>query len=245
VNGVEELRREIERLRAFVEIRVRTQEDMARAMLAQSTARAAEALEARIQLAAREAMAYAEQGLQQHEAALRALGRRVAELAREEPATAEPPALATGEFVIGRDEAEGRRLAVREQSEADFLFDLANLAILPGGAARLVAAHVVEFAPQAALAGTILPHWRSRLARGGELILATLDGPAWGEALAREAGDFARLRARLGAEEGARPPRSLFDEASLRALLAGAGFTTVERIEAAPLELRVSARAGP
>ena len=76
---VEELRREVERLRAFVEVRAQAQENLTRAMLAQSTARGAEALEARIQRAASEAMAFAAEGLEKHEAALRALGRRLTE----------------------------------------------------------------------------------------------------------------------------------------------------------------------
>lgn len=95
----DEFRREIDRLRAFVESRAQAQEDMLRAMLAQSASRAAEALEGRIQLAAREAIAYAAGGLERQEATLRALGRRVAELHREPPSPEAPlaaPAAADG-----------------------------------------------------------------------------------------------------------------------------------------------------
>ncbi len=47
---------EIERLRAFVEMRAQAQENLMRAMLEESAVRAAEALESRIQLAIGEAM---------------------------------------------------------------------------------------------------------------------------------------------------------------------------------------------
>ena len=87
---IEAFRVEIERLRAFVEMRAQAQENMMRAVTLEAGARFAEAIEERIQLAAREAIAFAEQGLSQHEAALRALGRRVAELSRD--ASPLPPA---------------------------------------------------------------------------------------------------------------------------------------------------------
>ncbi len=246
---VGDLRLEIERLRAFVEMRAQAQENLARAMLAESVSRAAEALEGRIQLAACEAMAFAEQGLEQHEAALRALGRRVAELARETRAPADAaldaPACA-GAYLIGADAGEARecrRLDIRDESEDAFLADLANLPILPGGAAKLVAAHVVEFVPADALARLILPHWRSRLAPGGELVVVTLDGPAWAADLARSGGDFASLRRRLGADGVARPPRNLFDAESLAEALRGAGLAPGEPARAAPFALRIAARA--
>ena len=82
---IDALRLEIEQLRAFVEMRAQAQENMVRAVTLEARTRFAEAVEERIQLAAREAIAFAEQGLSQHEAALRALGRRVAELSRDAP----------------------------------------------------------------------------------------------------------------------------------------------------------------
>lgn len=241
-----ELRREVDRLRAFVESRAQAQEGLLRAMLAESAARSAEALEGRIQLAVREAIAFAESGLGRQEATLRALGRRVAELTRETPAAeaALPAAAATGAFWIGENAPEARnfrRLDIRCGREDAFLADLANLAILPGGASALTAAHIVEFVPAAALAETILPHWRSRLAPGGELVVVTLDGPAWAADLAQ--GDFASLRRRLGADGTRRPPRNLFDAASLAAALRAAGLEPGEPRRAPPFALEIVARA--
>src|ERR1700722_6404288 len=80
---IDALRVEIERLRVFVEMRAQAQENMVQAVTLEARARFAEAVEERIPLAAREAIAFAEQGLSQHEAALRALGRRVAVLSRD------------------------------------------------------------------------------------------------------------------------------------------------------------------
>jgi hypothetical protein len=244
----DELRREIERLRAFVELRAQAQENLVRAMLAESAARAAEALEARIQIAAREAMAFAEHGLEQHEATLRALGRRVAELGRETPPVdaALPQPAAVDAYCIGAggaEAADARRIDIRDDSEDGFLADLGRLPILPGGAARIVAAHVVEFVPTATLTQTILPHWRSRLAPGGELVVVTLDGPAFAAALAR-GGDFASLRRRLGADGAGRPPRNLFAADELARLLREAGFAPDAPAATPPHELRIVARAG-
>jgi SAM-dependent methyltransferase len=241
------LRREIDRLRAFVEMRAQAQESLTRAMLAESTARAAEALESRIQLAAREAMAFAEQGLERHEATLRAFGGRLAEIARDARAPAEAPLAApaaTAAYRIGASAGQaqdGQPLDIRDDSEDAFLADLGNLAILPGGAAKLVAAHVVEYVPAAALAQKILPHWRSRLAPGGELVVVTLDGPAWTADLVR-GGDFASLRRRLSAEGAARPPRNLFDAPELAEVLRAAGLTPLPPATSA-LELKIVARA--
>jgi hypothetical protein len=241
------LRREIERLRAFVELRAQAQEDLARAMLAESAARAAEALESRIQLAAREAMAFAEQGLEAHEATLRALGRRIAEMSRAAPAPPEAilaaPA-AAGAYWIGAGATEardGRRLDIRDDSEEAFIADLGHLPILPGGAARLLASRVVEHVAMAALTQTLLPHWRSRLAPGGELVVVTLDGPAWAADLARDS-DFASFRRRLGAEGAARPLRNLFDAAGLADVLRAADLTP-EPPTTAGHELTIVARA--
>ncbi len=243
---LQELRREIEHLRAFVELRAQTQENLTRAVLSESTARAAEALESRIQLAVGEAMAFAEQGLLMHEATLRALGRRIAEMSKEARLAAEPvlaPLSAAGDYLIGAGEArEGRRLEIRDDSEDAFLADLGNLPILPGGAARLVAAHIVEHVATAALTQSLLPHWRSRLAPGGELVVVTLDGPAWASDLARAGPDFATLRRRFRAEGSARPLRNLFDAAGLAEVLREAGLTP-EAPETAGLELTVVARA--
>ncbi|HXT09376.1 MAG TPA: hypothetical protein VN715_20870 [Roseiarcus sp.] len=241
--GEEELRREVERLRAYVESRLQTQEHLLRAMLAESPVRTAEALEGRIQLAAGEAIAFAESGLERQEATLRALARRVAELTREAPApeTARVAPAATGAFWIGAGAPEAqdlRRLDIREDF---YLADLANLPILPGGASRLTAAHVVEFVPAAALAESILPHWRSRLAPGGELVVVTLDGPAWAADLAR--GDFATLRRRLGADGAGRPPRNLLDAAGLAEALHAAGLQPGEPRHAPPFALTIAARA--
>ena len=224
-----DLRLEIERLRGFVELRAQVQENMMRAMVVESAARAREALEGRIQAAAREAIAFAYQGLESHEAALRALGRRVAELSREptepEPAFATTPGV--GLYALGLavgDGADCQSLGVGDASDPGFLSALAHLPILPGGAAKLVAAHVVEFAPMAALAEKILPHWRSRMAPGGELVIVTLDGPAWAAELARADGTFESIRRRLGAEGAGRPVRNLFDPDGLAAALRAAGF---------------------
>ena len=240
---------EIERLRAFVEVRAQTQENLMRALVLESAAHAAEALEERIQIAAREAIAFAEQGLEQHEAALRALGRRVAELSREprasidigERAVAAPAA--AGLYLIGAGVcADCRPLDIRRETEDVFASDLANLPILPGGAAKLVAAHIVEFVANATLAENILPHWRSRLAPGGELVVVTLDGPAWIAGLAR-GGDFEALRKRLGADGASQPVRNLFDASGLCGALRAAGFAPATAPSTAPLELRVVARA--
>ena len=244
----EDLRREIERLRAFVESRAQIQENLTRAMLAQSTARAAEALEGRIQIATREAMAFAAEGLEKHEATLRALSRRLAETPAA-PAAPEPPAgapFSTGAYLIGGGGVEAgdcRWLEVRDDSEDAFLADLANLPIPRGGAAKLVAAHVAEFVSSTALRQSILPHWRSRLAPGGELVVVTLDGPAWAAALARNAGDFARFRRSLGVE--GKPPRSLFDAAEWVEMLREAGLTAGKPTTAPPHDLIIAARAAP
>ena len=233
-----DLQREVDRLRAFVETRAQAQENMMQAMLADSATRAAEALEGRIQLAAAEAIAFAEGGLERLEATVRALARRVAELAPETPAP--DPALAapavTGAFWIGvgAPETPGlRRIDIRETA---FVADLAHLPILPGAASTLTVAHIVEFVPAAALAQAILPHWRSRLAPGGELVVITLDGPAWAAGLAQC--DFASLRRRLGEE---RTPCNLFDAAGLAEVLRAAGLQPGEPRHA-PHALTLAAR---
>jgi SAM-dependent methyltransferase len=236
---------EVERLRAFVETRAQAQENLIRALLLESATRAAEALEGRIQLAAAEAIAYAEQGLERHEAALGAFGRRLAELSREPPPPepAAPPAADVGEYLVGAAAGwpQCRRLPLRDESEAAFLADLAALPIPPGGASRLVAAHVVEYAPAAALADRLLPHWRSRLAPGGELVVVTLDGPAWAADLARH-GDFATLRERLALDGAGRPLRRLFDAAGLAETLRAAGFAPGPAQAVAPLAMQIVAK---
>jgi hypothetical protein len=234
---IAELRREMAELRAFVETRARAQENLMRALLADAAPRAAEALEPRIKLATREAMGFAEQGLQQHEAALRALGRRVAELGRAAPpaeASLAAPAAAASYYVglAGADTRGCLRLDAEE--------NLANLPVLPGGAARLVASHVVEHLLEETLAREILPHWRSRLAPGGELLVVTRDGPAFAADLARSGGDFAEFRRKLGA---ARPPRHLYAAEELRDLLARAGLEPQAPATGPDFTLRVAARA--
>ena len=241
---VEEVGREVERLRAFVESRAQAQENLMRAMLAESASRAAEALEDRIQIAAREAVAFAASGFERQEATLRALARRVAELARETPApeSALAAPATTGAFWIGAGAPEAldfRRIEIREDA---FLADLANLPILPGGASTLAVANVVEFVPASALADSILPHWRSRIAPGGELVVVTLDGPAWAADLARQ-GDFASLRSRLCADGIGRPPRNLFDAAGLAEALRAVGLEPGEPRRAPPFSLTIAARA--
>jgi hypothetical protein len=116
------------------------------------------------------------------------------------------------------------------------------LPILPGGAAKLVAAHVVEFVAAAALSQKLLPHWRTRLAPGGELIVVTLDGPAWAADLKRGACDFAALRERLGVDGASPPLRQLFDAATLTGALQEAGFVAQAVERAQPFELKVVAR---
>jgi hypothetical protein len=233
----------LERQEATMALRAQAQETLLRAMLAQSATDAAEALEGRIQLATREAIAYAAGGLERQEATLRALARRVAELHRETPAPESPltaPA-STGEYWIGAGlpEAVGyRRLDIREEA---YLADLANLPILAGGASRLVAANVVEFLSAAALCETILPHWRSRLALGGELVVITLDGPAWAADLAKC--DFANLRRKIGADGIGRPPSHLLDAAGLVEVLRAAGLEPGEPRHEPPFALKIAARA--
>ncbi len=198
-----------------------------RALLLESANQAAEALEGRIQLAAEEAIAYAEQGLERHEAALGAMGRRLAELSREPPPPepVAPPPADVGEYLVGAgDWPSCRRLPLRDDDEAAFLADLAHLPIPPGGASRLVIAHIVEHTPAAALAERLLPHWRSRLAPGGELVVVTLDGPAWAADLVRRGPDFAALRERLSLAGAGRPLRHLFDAAGLAQVLARGGL---------------------
>jgi len=249
---IDALRVEIGRLRAFVEMRAQAQESMLRAITLEARRRLTEAVEERIQLAAREAIAFAEGGLLQHEAALRALGRRVAELSRDAPPLPlpQPGALAAPAvraYLIGSADEEDAgclKLELREDREDTFLADLANLPILPCGAAKLVAPFIVERVPARELAEKILPHWRERLAPGGELVVVTLDGPAWAADLARRAADFEGFRARLGAD-GARPPlRNVVDENALHGALLAAGFAEVEpaRRSAEKMTMRIVAR---
>jgi hypothetical protein len=231
---IETLRVEIERLRAFLEMRAQAQENMVRAVTLEAGARFAEAIEERIQLAAREAIAFAEHGLSQHEAALRALGRHVAELSRDASPLPRPGALAAPvvrDYLIGATDEDGEgclKLELRDDREDTFLADLANLPILPRGAAKLVASYIVERVPARELTEKILPHWRDKLAPRGELVIVTLDGPAWAEDLARRAADFEGFRASLGAEGARPPPRNVFDEEALRNVLFAAGFAEVE-----------------
>jgi hypothetical protein len=250
---IDALRVEIERLRAFVEMRAQAQENMVQAVTLEARARFAEAVEERIQLAAREAIAFAEQGLSQHEAALRALGRRVAELSRDASPLPRPGARAASAvraYLIGAADEEGEgclTLELREDREDTFLADLANLPILPRGAAKLVAPYLVERVPARELAEKILPHWRDCLAPGGELVIVTLDGPAWAADVARRAADFESFRASLAAD-GARPSlRNVFDEDALRNVLFAAGFAEVEPAhrDLDRLTMRIVARTTP
>jgi hypothetical protein len=247
---IEALRVEIERLRAFVEVRAQAQEDMVRAVTLEARTRFAEAVEERIQLAAREAIAFAEQGLSQHEAALRALGRRVAGLSRDAPPLAQPSALAAPAvraYLIGDADEEDDgclKLELRDDCEDTFFADLANLPILRHGAAKLVVLYIVERVPARELTEKILPHWRDRLAPGGELVVITLDGPAWAAGLARRAADFEGFRARIGAD-GARPPlRNVFNEAALRDVLLANGFAEIAPAHrnAEKMTMRIAAR---
>jgi hypothetical protein len=243
---IDAMRLEVERLRDLVETRAQVQERQFQAMLGESQSRVAEALEPRIQFAALEAMAFAEQRLERQEAALRALGRRFAEFAREAApeATREFPACETAAYALGAagEEAEGARLlSLSEDSEEAWLRDAAHLPIAPGGASRLVAANVIEHIAPAALESRVLPHWRSRLATGGELVVVTLDGPALLADLAARA-DFALWRERMFGPS-ARALRNLLDAPALVALLTRAGFTPEAPTRGDGFVLRVVARA--
>lgn len=239
---VDALRLEVERLRDFVETRAQMQERMLRAMLNESQGRVAEMLEPRIQLAAAEAMAYAEGRLERQESTLRALGRRFADFARETPSQApeQPPARAVADYAIGVGEAQGAtQILLSEDSEDAWLRDAAHLAIPPCGASRLVATHVIEHIAPTALETRVLPHWRSRLAQGGELVVVTLDGPTLLSDLAASA-DFTACRERLFSA-GARSLRNLLDASTLDAMLRRAGFTP-SRVSLTGSTLRVVAR---
>lgn len=240
------LRLEVERLRDLVETRAQIQEQHFHKMLTESQSRTAEAMEPRIQFAAQEAMAFAEQRLERQEATLRALGRRFAEFAREvaPPAPPEAPACETAAYALGAagaDASGARMLSLDEASEATFVRDAAHLPIAPGGASRLVAANIVEHITPAELQARVLPHWRSRLATGGELVVLTLDGPALLADLAARA-DFAAYRERLFGP-GARALRNLLDAQTLVALLSRAGFTPEAPTQGEGFALRVVARA--
>jgi hypothetical protein len=87
----------------------------------------------------------------------------------------------------------------------------------------------------------LLPHWRSRLAPDGELVVVTLDGPAWAADLPR-AGDFAALRERLALDGAGRPLRQVFDAAGLAAALSEAGFAPGPPQRTAPFTLEIVAR---
>jgi hypothetical protein len=227
---VDALRLEVERLRDFMETRTQIQERLLRSMLLESQVRIAESVEPRIQLAAQEAMAFAHRGLERQESTLRALGRRFAEFARETPPAAKPeaPAADIAAYAIGPagDEAGVRAIPLAEDSEEAWLRDAANLPIAPGGASRLLATHIIEHIAPAALETRVLPHWRSRLAAGGELVVVTLDGPAYLADLTARTG-FASWRERLFSS-GARALRNLLDAPALAQVLERVGFTPAE-----------------
>ena len=243
---IDALRLEVEQLRDFVETRAQTQERLFRALLGESQSRLAEAMEPRIHFAAQKAIAYAEQRLERQEAALRALARRFAEFARQTApeATPEVPACEVAAYALGAvgDEAkDARRLRLSEDSEEAFARDAAHLPIAPGGASRLVAARVIEHIAPEAMERRVLPHWRSRLATGGELVVLTLDGPAFLADLAAR-GDFALWRESLfGA--GAQALRNLLDAPALVAMLTRAGFSPQTPTQGDGFVLRVVARA--
>ena len=243
---IDALRLEVEQVRDLIETRAQTQERLFRTLMGENHSRLAEAMESRIHFAAQEAIAFAEQRLERQEATLRALARRFAEFAREaapEP-TREAPACETAAYALGAagDEAEEvRRLALSDDSEVAFTRDAAHLPICPGGASRLVAARVIEHIAPAALEGRVLPHWRSRLAAGGELVVLTLDGPAFLADLAAR-GDFAQWRERLFGP-GAQALRNLLDGPALVALLLRAGFSPEPPTQGDGFVLRVVARA--
>ena len=242
---VDALRLEVERLRDFIETRAQMQERLLGAMLSESHSRIAEAMEPRIQLAASEAIAFAERRLERQESTLRALGRRFADFSRE-PAPAAPlqaPAQEVAAYAVGAAGAEAdglRTILLDETSQETWLRDAANLAIAPGGASRLLATHVIEHIAPEAFETRVLPHWFSRLAKGGELVIVTLDGPAF-LADCGGRGNFALWRERLFAS-GARALRNLVDAPALDALLRRAGFTPCET-SIAGLTLRVVSRA--
>jgi hypothetical protein len=243
---IDALRLDVERLRDLVESRAQGQERMFRAMLTENQAKIAEALEPRIQFAAQEAMAFAEQRLDRHEAVLRALGRRFAEFAREPAPDASPerPALQAATYTLGtggEPPPGALRLTLSEASEDAWTRDASHLPIGPGGASRLFAAHVIEHIAPAALETRVLPHWRTRMTAGGELVVVTLDGPAYLADLAARA-DFALWRERLFAS-GARALRNLLDAPALSALLARTGFAPEPVTQGDGFVLRVVARA--
>lgn len=244
-SGIDELRLEVERLRDFMETRAQMQERLLRAMLGEHDAHLAETLEPRIRLATAEAIAFADARLERHEATMRALGHRFAEFARQPT----PDALAqaadvapAADYTIGLfgDEGAGERaLSLAEDSEEAWLRDATHLPIPPGGASRLVARHVIEHFVPSVLETRVLPHWRSRLATGGELVVVTYDGPALLADLAVRS-DFALWRERLFAG-GARALRNLVDASALVEVLRGAGFAPDEPTRSG-FALRVVAR---
>ena len=243
---IDALRVEVERLRDLVETRAPMQESQFQAILGDSHSRLVEAMEPRIQFAAQEAMAYAEQRLERQESALRALGRRFADFAREVAPEAAPefPACEAAAYAMGAqggDAAGARLLPLSEESGEAWLRDAVHLPIAPGGASRLVATHVIEHIAPAALEARVLPHWRSRLASGGELVVVTLDGPAFLADLAARA-DFGLWRDRLFGE-GARALRNLLDASALVTLLVRAGFTPEPPTQSEGFLLRIVARA--
>jgi len=241
---LDELRLEVERLRDFIETRAQMQERLLRAMLDENHAHVAEKLEPRIQLATTEAIAFAEARLERQEATLRALGHRFAEFARMPPPDLPPqaPATKTLAYAIGPCDDDGLKahaLTLGEDSGEAWLRDAANLPIPPGGASRLLATHVIEHIAPSALETRVLPHWRSRLATGGELVVVTYDGPALLADLASRS-DFALWRERLFAG-GAKALRNLVDAPALVAALRGAGFAPDEPTRAG-FAMRVVAR---
>lgn len=211
------------------------------------TARVAEVIEPRVQLACREAMAFAASRVDEYckplEVGFRALGRRVsasskAEFSKSEPHEPSPTKMIkTAHYAIGTASAETQDCHHLDLSDVS---GFSHLPIPPEGASKLVVSHSVEHVTPALLSSTILPHWHSLIVPGGELILVTLDGPAWSADLARMGKDFEQFRQHLSRGQGL---TWLYSAEELDLALREAGFLPEPPASIAPCVLKIRARA--